>query len=141
MRGLSGTFDIPRVRSPAVGMGRLALEGASVAGVALDSVTVGARFRGNDTVAVAIAGTMPTGPHGAALAQIHSSGDTLALTLDSLAVYTHNNAWHLAAPAHFQSRRGRTRPRQFHDAWCSDWAHEREGDAAMAGRGDGRAPG
>jgi translocation and assembly module TamB len=102
VRGLSGTFDVLHAGARPLGTAGLVLDGVSVAGTVLDSVTVHTRFAGDGTAAIAIDGTMPTGPHGAALAQLRASGDTLALTLDSLAVYTHNNAWHLAAPAHFQ---------------------------------------
>jgi len=102
VRGLSGTFDVPRARAPALGTASLALEGASVGGIALDRVNLEARFLGTGSSTVAIRGTMPTGPHGAALAEIRRAGDTTAVTLDSLAVYTRNNAWHLAAPAHLR---------------------------------------
>ena len=103
VRGLSGTFDVPHVstRTP-LGTASLALDGASVDGIALDRVDIQTRFLGTGSTTVAISGAMPTGPHAAALAEIHQSADTLALTLDSLAVYTHNNAWHLAEPAHFR---------------------------------------
>jgi translocation and assembly module TamB len=102
VRGLSGTFDVPRLNTETpLGTADFAFEGASIAGVALDRIAFQARFLGTGSTTVALQGTMPTGPHGGALVEIHQSADTLAVTLDSLAVYTHNNAWHLAAPAHF----------------------------------------
>ncbi len=103
VRGLSGTFNVPHVSGQMpLGTANLALDGASVDGIALDRIDVQTRFLGTGSTTVAISGAMPTGPHAAALAEIHQSADTLALTLDSLAVYTHNNAWHLAGPAHFR---------------------------------------
>jgi translocation and assembly module TamB len=100
VRGLSGTFDVPRARAPALGTASLAVEGASVDGILLDHVNLETRFLGTGSTTLAIRGSMPTGPHGAVLAEVRWRGDTTAVTLDSLAVYTHNNAWHLAAPAH-----------------------------------------
>ena len=99
-RAFAGTFDVPRLRAPQQGMADVSLFGLTVGTLALDHVGLDARFRGDGTTRLALTATTPTGPHAAAAADLRVALDTVAVTLDTMAIYTRNNAWHLTQPAH-----------------------------------------
>jgi translocation and assembly module TamB len=99
VRGLSAAFALAHFAKAPRGTAGMTLDGVTLDGVALDHLGLDARFLGGGRSALAFTVTMPTGPHGAAAAEIRQSHDTIAATLDTLAIYTHDNAWHLTEPA------------------------------------------
>ncbi len=104
VRGLTGAFTLPRIRGPLLGDASLTLDGATVSApstVAFDRITVGAEFRGPAPTALGLTVTTSTGPHATAAATLARSPGALHLALDTLDVITSQDAWHLAAPAHF----------------------------------------
>jgi translocation and assembly module TamB len=97
-RQVSGTFDVPRLRSPAAGSVDVVVTGASVWKALLDTIGLHSSFMSDGRTLLAVRTTTPSGAHAASALEYRTSADTALLTLDTLAVYTHDNAWHLAAP-------------------------------------------
>jgi translocation and assembly module TamB len=102
IRGVSASFALGYLSWAPRGTAGLAVDGITLEGLAVDHVGVDARFLGEGRSALAMTLTMPTGPHGGASAEIRQSRDTTIATLDTLAIYTRNNAWHLTEPAIFR---------------------------------------
>jgi len=102
IRGVSASFALGYLSWAPRGTAGLAVDGITLEGLAVDHVGVDARFLGEGRSELAMTLSMPTGPHGGAAAEIRQSHDTTIATLDTLAVYTHDNAWHLTEPAIFR---------------------------------------
>jgi translocation and assembly module TamB len=102
IRGVSASFALGYLSWAPRGTAGLAVDGITLEGLAVDHVGVDARFLGDGQSALAMTLSMPTGPHGGAAAEIRQSRDTIVATLDTLAIYTHDNAWHLTEPAIFR---------------------------------------
>jgi len=99
IRGASASFAMGYLSRAPQGTAGVAVDGITLEGLALDHVGMDARFLGGGRSALAFTVTMSTGPHGGAAAEIRQSHDSMTATLDTLAIYTHDNAWHLTEPA------------------------------------------
>ena len=102
-RTLTGTMNVPRLRAPAAGTVNVTVGGVTAWNTPLDSMVLRARFTPDGRTLVAMTAAEPAGTHAAGALEFRRSLDTTMLTLDTLAVYTHDNAWHLARPAHFRN--------------------------------------
>ncbi len=100
-RTLEATFDVADALRDARGTAGLALDGVGLwGGVVLDHVGVDAVFQGGGRTRVAVAAAAPSdGPHGAAAGEVVVTPARHDVTVDTLALYTPTNAWHLGGPA------------------------------------------
>jgi translocation and assembly module TamB len=105
VRTLASTFNVADVLGDARGTAHVDLDGAGFAhGIAFDSATIAAIFQGRGRAQIAVTGASPNGgPHGAATGEVVLTPARRDLTVDTFALYTQTNAWHLAGPARAHS--------------------------------------
>jgi translocation and assembly module TamB len=101
-RQVSGTLDVPRLKAPAAGSLSVVVTGGTVWKAPVDSLRLRASFLPDGRTVMGVTARTPSGAHGASELEYRASLDTTRLTLDTLAVYVHDNAWHLGGPAHLE---------------------------------------
>jgi len=105
VRTLASTFNVADVLGDARGSARADLDAAAFAhGIGFDSASITALFQGRGRTQIAVTGTSPNeGPRLAATGSLVLTPDTRDVTLDTFALYTPTNAWHLVGPGRVHS--------------------------------------